>query len=224
MLIHPLESECLADFSMPAVWNHIRQAYSEPHRAYHTLEHLSDMFAHHAAVAERLHYPLTVRRAIWFHDYVYRTEAEHYPRNETASAAAMTSLLQAACPALTAQTENGLPCAELAGAMILATKHHRPALGGFDQHPEAIADCCVLLDLDLAILAQSRERVMAFDDGVRLEFSRYADEVFAAGRIQALQGFLERDRIYLSPAFSAREAVARENLAMLITRWQQRLC
>lgn len=223
MIIHPLEFECLADFSTPAVWNHIRQAYSEPHRAYHTLQHLGEMFAHHAAVAGRLHHPMTVRRAIWFHDYVYRTEAEHYPHNETASAAAMTSLLRKACPALTAQTENGLPCAELAGAMILATQHHRPTLGGFDQHPEAIADCCVLLDLDLAILAQPRERVLAFDDGVRLEFSCYADAVFAAGRIQALQSFLERDRIYLSPAFSPLEPLARENLSVLITRWQQRL-
>lgn len=179
------------------------------------------MFKHYAEVADQLHHPRSVRWAIWFHDYVYRTEAEHYPDNEATSATAMVELLQAECPALAGQTENGLPCLELAAAMILATRHHHPEMDEFAQHPGAVADCCMLLDLDLAILAQTREHVEAFDNGVRREFALYTDEVFAAGRIQALQHFLARDKIYLSPAFAPREQLARENLAWLIARWQQ---
>jgi predicted metal-dependent HD superfamily phosphohydrolase len=221
MPIHPLESECLKDFASPTVWAYIQKAYSEPHRSYHTLAHLQAMFGHYADVAPQLAYPRAVRWAIWFHDYVYHTEADRYPLNETLSASALTGVLQQSCPILLTQTENGLPCLALASAMILATKRHHPDMGGFNNHPEACADCGVLLDLDLAILAQPHEQVLAFDAGVRAEFAQYAEAEFAAGRIEALQGFLGRQRIYLSPAFALREPAARNNLVMLISRWQQ---
>jgi predicted metal-dependent HD superfamily phosphohydrolase len=219
MPVLSLESECLKDFASPAVWARIRQAYSEPHRSYHTLAHLQAMFGHYADVATQLTYPRAVRWAIWFHDYVYHTEADRYPLNETLSASALTEVLQQDCPALLTQTENGLPCLALASAMILATKHHHSDMGGFNNHPEACADCGVLLDLDLAILAQPHEQVLAFDAGVRAEFAQYADADFAAGRVQALQGFLARERIFLSAAFAQKESLARNNLAMLIACW-----
>ncbi len=214
-----LESECLNDFANPAVWARIRQAYSEPHRSYHTLAHLQAMFGHYAEVAAQLAYPRAVRWAIWFHDYVYHTEADRYPLNETLSASALTGVLQQDCPALLTQTENGLPCLALASAMILATKRHHPDMDGFNNHPEACADCGVLLDLDLAILTQPRKQLLAFDAGVRAEFAQYADADFATGRIHALQGFLARERIFHSPAFARKESLARKNLAMLIACW-----
>jgi predicted metal-dependent HD superfamily phosphohydrolase len=216
-----LESECRKDFASPAVWERIRLAYSEPHRRYHTLAHLQAMFGHYADVAAQLTYPRAVRWAIWFHDYVYHTEADRYPLNETLSASALAGVLQQDCPALLTQTENGLPCLALASEMILATKRHHADMDGFANHPDACADCGVLLDLDLAILAQPRKQLLAFDAGVRAEFAQYADADFAAGRILALQGFLGRQQIYLSPAFALREPAARNNLAMLISRWQQ---
>jgi len=214
-----LESECFKDFANPAVWVRIQQAYSEAHRSYHTLAHLQAMFGHFADVAPQLVYPQAVRWAIWFHDYVYHTAADRYPLNETLSASALAGVLQQDCPVLATRTENGVPCLALASAMILATRRHHPDMDGFDNHPDACADCGALLDLDLAILAQPREQVLAFDAGVRAEFAQYADADFAAGRIQALQGFLARERIFHSTAFAPKESLARENLAMLIACW-----
>ena len=46
----------------------IETAYSEPHRYYHTLAHLENMFAESARFAPL---PPAVEWAIWFHDFVY---------------------------------------------------------------------------------------------------------------------------------------------------------
>ena len=100
-----LESECRKDFASPAVWERIRLAYSEPHRRYHTLAHLQAMFGHHADMAAQLTYPRAVRWAIWFHDYVYHTEADRYPLNETLSASALAGVLQQDCPVLPAPNQ-----------------------------------------------------------------------------------------------------------------------
>lgn len=217
---HSLQSACLAEFAAAGVWACIRQAYSEAHRAYHTLAHLEAMFGDLAERGTCLHHPRAVRWAIWFHDYVYRTEPDRYPLNETLSASAMEDVLQKNCPDFALLKDADLPCLELAQAMIVATKHHRPHLEGFNDQPQALADCRVLLDLDLSILAQPEAQVRAFDERVRREFSQYGERDFAAGRIQALQGFLQRERIYLSPSFMPHEAMARANLGMLIAHWR----
>jgi len=53
------------------VFDELVARYSEAHRAYHTLRHLDECFAHLAEVRPRCTYPAEVELAIWFHDAVY---------------------------------------------------------------------------------------------------------------------------------------------------------
>lgn len=214
-----LKQRCLADFGSVALWQALEKAYREPGRYYHTLAHLQAMFRHYDAVKASLNYPVAVCWAIWFHDFVYDARAEFYPQNESLSARALVQQLREHSPALLSHTEDGLSSLALAVEFILATKGHAVASPFLTSRPKARNDCEHFLDIDLAILSQSAERVAAFDDAVRKEFWRYDTATFAAGRIDALNHFLCRDRVYLSSAFTTHESAAREKLQQLIAKW-----
>ncbi|CAI06572.1 HD domain-containing protein [Aromatoleum aromaticum] len=208
-----LHTRCLRDFDGDVLWRELADAYSAPPRGYHTLWHVAFMFAQYDRVAARLAYPVAVRAAIWFHDFVYETDAGAYSRNESRSADAMRRRCMDLLPA---------PEVELAAALILATKTHEPGPAFFPGDPAAYADCEHFLDIDLAIFACAPAQVRAFDDAVRDEFRQYADGEFAAGRLRVPRALLARPRIYFSAAFEPCEPTARANLRRLIERWEKR--
>lgn len=216
-----LRQRCLNEFGSEALWSAIEGAYSQAPRKYHTLQHLHAMFLHYDKVASQLKHPRAVRWAIWFHDFVYQTKAPMYSANELLSAQAMFRLIREHCPDYLAYVERNAPCITLAAEMIVATKEHRPTAAYFGTRAEAEADCRVFLDIDLIILSKPEHVVNAFDEAVRSEFWMYSDVEFAAGRIQALTSFLNREQIYFSPEFQNAEQAARNNLRMLINRWEQ---
>lgn len=209
----PLHARCLRDFGSDVLWRELVDAYSAPPRAYHTLSHVAFMFAQYDRIEARLAYPVGVRTAIWFHDFVYLTDADAYPQNELRSAEAMRM-----------RCADRLPAAdvELAAELILATTTHRTDSAYFSANPAARSDCEHFLDVDLAILACAPAQVRAFDDAVRDEFRQYADAEFAAGRLRVLAGLLARPQVYFSPAFEPYEPAARNNLRRLIARWEKR--
>ena len=47
--------------------------YSEPHRRYHTLQHLAECFAAFDEIAHLAEHPADVELALWFHDAIYDT-------------------------------------------------------------------------------------------------------------------------------------------------------
>ena len=69
--------------SDPALLNALLERYAEPHRHYHTLQHLDACFAHFDAVRHQAVHPEEVELALWFHDAVYEIRD---PTNETKSA------------------------------------------------------------------------------------------------------------------------------------------
>ena len=50
--------------------------YSEPHRRYHTLQHLAECFAAFDEIADLAEHPPDVELALWFHDAIYDTEPQ----------------------------------------------------------------------------------------------------------------------------------------------------
>ena len=69
-------------------------------------------------------------------------------------------------------------------------------------------------DADLAILASPPQRYADYAAGVRAEYAHVPEPAFRAGRRQILQGFLDRPRIYRTPAaYDAWEATARTQVA-----------
>jgi len=169
--------------------------HTEPHRHYHTMEHITAVLAHlrdlNAATP-------TARLAAFFHDAVYEpTRAD----NEVQSAELAREVLSAV----------DRPEGDDVAAIILATaKHALP-----DSAPRETA---AFLDADLAILGASRDVYDTYTQNVRAEYRHMADEDFRAGRKAILQAFLERDRLYFTTAGQARfEATARANLRREIT-------
>src|SRR5215213_26778 len=73
------------------VFGRLVAAHTEPHRFYHTLEHLNDMFKVAGKLADAATDPAAVQLAIWFHDAVYDPRATD---NEDQSAALAAELLK----------------------------------------------------------------------------------------------------------------------------------
>src|SRR4051812_42451988 len=73
------------------VFDRLVAAHSEPHRHYHTLEHLNEMFKVAGKLADAANDPMAIQLAIWFHDAVYDPRGKD---NEERSAALAVDLLR----------------------------------------------------------------------------------------------------------------------------------
>lgn len=172
-------------------------AHREPHRAYHTLEHLTECFDHLRALRHHSERPAEIELALWFHDAIYATRRSD---NEERSADRAEDVARDA----------GLPAdvVDRVRAMILATRH---------EAEPANADQQVMLDADLGILGASPERFNAYEAQVRQEYRWVPSILYRRRRRAILQSFLDRPSIYATDTFrDDREARARENLARAI--------
>ena len=168
--------------------------YSEPHRAYHTLQHLAECLAHFGRERGLARHPGEVAVALWFHDAIYDTGRHD---NEAESAAwARRALCEAG-----ARDE----VADRVHALVMATRH---------SETPATADERLLVDIDLAILGADAPRFAEYERQIRVEYAFVPDALFRAKRAEVLRGFDERRPIYATPALRERlEAAAHANLA-----------
>ena len=183
----------------PDVLASLLARWAEPHRKYHTPQHLReclDLFARHRALAER---PGEVAIALWFHDAVYDT-ARH--DNEAESAAwARRVLIEAGA---------GAAVADRVHALIMATRH---------SEVPSTRDAKLLVDIDLAILGADPARFAEYERQIRDEYGLVPEAVFRDKRAEILRGFLARPALFSTPACADRfDAPARANLARAIAR------
>lgn len=168
--------------------------YAEPHRGYHDTQHLSEVVAAVALLAEHARDLSAVMLAAWWHDAVYEVGADD---NEEASARLATATLGG----WDAEPDRVLHVADL----VRMTAAHDP--GPHD------ADGMVLSDADLAVLASPPTRYATYVAGVRREFAGLSDHAWRAGRAAVLEGLLAPTRIYrTSSAHERWEAAARANV------------
>ena len=66
------------------LYEQLLQAYSEPQRHYHTLQHLAECLQLQSESAHLAQHPAEIAIALWFHDAVYDVKAHD---NEARSAA-----------------------------------------------------------------------------------------------------------------------------------------
>lgn len=175
------------------------ECYSEPHRRYHTIQHLQECFAHLESVRSFAESASEVELALWFHDAIYDTSRKD---NEERSAAwARGSALLAGL-----STER----ADRISNLVIATKHDAVPVG---------KDAKVLVDIDLAILGADAARFEEYEVQIREEYSWVPESLYRKGRRKILQGFLNRERIYCTKFFQVEyETRARENLSRSLAR------
>lgn len=176
-----------------APFDKLVEAYSEPHRYYHTLEHLGEMFRVVGRLAGVIADPPAVQLAVWYHDIVYDPTASD---NEERSADWADRDL----------TAFGVPDATRAAVrqLILTTKHTAEV-------PD-LPDAAAFLDADLAILGAAEARYARYAADIRKEYEWVPEDQYRAGRAAVLDGFLSRERIYRTAVmFEEGEAAARRN-------------
>lgn len=173
--------------------------YSEPHRSYHTMQHLSECFANFEVIRSVAKRPAEVELALWFHDAIYKTRKND---NEEKSAEwARKSVLSSGLSAEVAACIYGL---------VMATKHNSVPVG---------PDAEVLVDTDLAILGAEPARFDEYERQVREEFSWVPGPLYRRERRKVLQEFAGRATIYCTEQFrTSREVQAHENIARSLAR------
>jgi predicted metal-dependent HD superfamily phosphohydrolase len=176
--------------------------YSEPHRHYHNSRHIEECLDEFDQVRHLTMQPVAVELAIWFHDAVYDT---HATDNEEQSALLAEQCLSEGG----ASTETRLSVWDL----VLATRTHDAS---------GHADAGLMMDVDLSILGKHEKRFREYEEQIRKEYEWVPDDIFAAKRLQVLEGFRARDRIYSTDwFFQACETQARKNLRASIQRLRQ---
>ncbi len=187
---------CGPDVAQPpdCAFTELTQRYSEPHRAYHTLQHLEECFAWFESARPLIRAPGEVALALFYHDAIYDTRAKD---NEERSVGLAAAVLEEYCGA-----DRELVAS--ATSLILATRH--------DVIP-ASGDPQVLVDVDLSILGASADRFDEYERQIRFEYSWVSEADFRKGRAAVLETFLAREKIYNTETFRARlEETARNNL------------
>ena len=167
--------------------------YSEPHRAYHTAQHLDECFSALEGASASAQLPGAVGLALFFHDAIYDTRAHD---NEEKSA----ELVQRVLASVGAEE----PLQSYVSDLILVTRH-----AAMPETP----DQQLVVDIDLSILSAPQARFDEYERQVRQEYSWVDEAVFRSVRSKILQEFLARPVIYSTASFRDRlEHSARENL------------
>lgn len=174
-------------------------AYCDSGRFYHNLCHIEKVLATIVRLTEHAPSP-TLQLAAWFHDVVYDTRAKDNEEQSASLAGAMLKEMNVPGPVVEATKH-----------LILLTKNH--VADAEDEEGK------ILLDADLAILAESADRYAAYATAIRQEYAWVPEADYRSGRSKVLADFLKRPRIYHTHTmFAACEQPARDNLAAEIER------
>lgn len=171
----------------------VLQAYSEPQRVYHNVDHVRDCLA-------RLDEALAVsperdlaEAALWFHDLVYVPGAAD---NEARSA-------DQAIATLVGGGVSGARAGEI-GRLVRLTDHA--------SRPDDPAGALVC-DVDLSILGRAPAEFAEYERRIRAEYGHVPEPLYRARRAEVLARLLARQPLYQSAYFRSRyEEPARRNL------------
>ncbi len=192
--------ELMARLGLPksmGTYERLVRAYAEPHRHYHTTEHICACLRQLDGVRDRVGCPDDVELALWFHDAIYDTASS---QNELESARwAQRFLLQAGADA---------SWAERIRSHIMATCHA--------SEPET-QDAAWVVDIDLSILGRDEPAYDRFEKAIRAEYVWVPLALYRRKRAEILASFLARRFIYFTEPFKETlEAPARRNLTRAI--------
>ncbi len=186
------------------IFDEIETHYREPHRHYHTTDHimfcLDELDKVSADIKQRgaVLQQDAVELSIWFHDVVLEIPGTN---NEQKSA---QLFLEVSDGRLDNDLRNRVHDA------IIATTH---------KSTPDLFESQLTVDVDLAGLAQSWSEFLVDSRNVRAEFSHLSDRDFNLGQGKFMKSLLDRASIYSTEYFlSSHEATARKNVARLIDK------
>lgn len=165
--------------------------YSEPHRHYHTLNHINSCLQELEPIKASLNNPEAVELAIWYHDIIY-TIGQSDNEEKSAKFAKEFCRKNNLSSFFTKQVENH----------ILATKHISSSNDLDSQY---------LADIDMAILGQSSNIFDKYEDQVCQEYlTLYSKSDYQKGRKVFLETVL-KNPIYSTDFFKNKYQQSAEN-------------
>lgn len=182
-----------------AMFDRVREAYSESHRSYHTIAHLEACLDQFDWARSNARSQPEVEAALWLHDVIYLPRAGD---NESRSARFAGTFLRSAGapPASTIHVETH----------ILSTAHTVQPTD---------TDSQLVVDIDLSILGQSADTYDQFERSIRKEYAWVPWPLYRRKRLEILRSFARRASIYATDVFRERlERAARVNLERAISR------
>lgn len=176
-----------------AGFNDLAGRYSEPHRHYHNLNHVSGCLHAYDRIAHRLSDPFCIEASIWFHDVVYHPKSSI---NEAQSAEYASDFLSHTQIDPTAISE--------IERLIRLTRH--------PSNPST-EDEKYLIDIDLSTLGAGREQYDRYEVMIRKEYAFLPGLIYRRGRRKLLKAFIDCPYIYRTRYFRERfEIQARANI------------
>lgn len=177
----------------PRLGHRLLSAWQEPHRHYHTLQHLYEGLSWLAKCQEHLDHPLELFVAFWFHDAIYDTRtSDSEARSATWARAELESLGWS------------LDSIDRITSMIEKTAGH--------SHANTL-DEAFFLDIDLSILGSSKSRFSEYESQIKQEYSHVPSLLYGVGRSKVMRAFACRAPLFLTPFFrDALEKQASVNL------------
>ena len=182
-------------------------AYSQPGRFYHGVPHLEHVLNLYDEVeaGPGWEYPLEVRLALAFHDFICVPGAKD---NENKSAEVARRTINEF------YTDGGVDIGHVCD-MIEMTACHGSTLLQY-----CINDEKMMFDVDMAILGGSPGVFAEYEDNIAAEYSIFPVELYKAGRKQFLEGLLLNESIYLSLYFRDKlEKKARNNIENALMKY-----
>jgi predicted metal-dependent HD superfamily phosphohydrolase len=178
----------------PDIGEDLLRRYAEPHRRYHTAEHLHHVLVMIDELADGEDLFL-VRLAAWFHDAVYAIPAGQVSNEEASARLAIRTLGRA-----------GLEQEDLnqIARLVRLTETHLP--GARDPEGELLSDA------DLAILAAPPEAYARYVEQIREEYAAVPEQDFLAGRLAILTQLADRE-VFRTAKGRRLTGAARANLA-----------
>ncbi|WP_051526449.1 HD domain-containing protein [Alkanindiges illinoisensis] len=203
------------------VYQELLASYAEPHRAYHSVQHLAECISLFEQVSHLAVEPTLLEIALWFHDAIYKThplpkQSTHKQANNAQPNSKQLNNEQISNEHLSNEQKSANWAAQFlkrckvnpiiiqqVNQLIMATQHHQ-ASNNEDK---------LMVDIDLAILGAMPARFAEYQQQIREEYDFVALALFNIKRREVLAGFYQRPRIYQTDYFYSRyEKQARENL------------
>ncbi len=187
--------------------------YGESHRHYHTLSHIAHALKEFDEVKHLSEHPFEVALAIYYHDAVYETKITKQHQIINADKKRDTNEEQSAFLAKSAVVNAGLgnDAAERVYNLILATAHK--SVSKNSENISQTIDEKILVDVDLSILGRPEKEFKKYEENIRKEYSFVPEEIYKSVRVNVLNRFLNREKIYSTDYFHDKyEKSARKNL------------
>lgn len=217
-LVHFLYKLEISSEDIYKLLNLIFTAYSEPHRKYHGVSHLSYCLD----MASSLKYNTEIDAgicslALAYHDYVYNTCTLNNVKNSayTAYLHLLSLRKDGAMTSIANEVHNLIMYTDYFGR----SPDKVEKLKNKSNNTNTINNAQIVCDIDLSILGTDEEQFNRYEAGIRKEYDTIDDYSYNSARILALKQMLDFPQLFFTDTFYEKyEKKARENIKKLIDK------